>query len=971
MSLVKLSKGQSYAFQAPVINPALPRWAHVQSSLPLFCSANWHEDALRSIRKHTVGYTDAQAKAKAATENSPTTGSPFVSMALRHELAELSWDDTAFEQITEILTKRLQDKTKWRRVTKALIVLYYCVHENPRFEIYCRMNKDLLESLESFEYTFEENKDRGVEVRREARRLLVLLADPDRLENIRTRPNSFRRKKTLKPSKTILLRRRGAFKGFLRDNSSSATTGDDSDSLSSCNAFEPSSIRDRVRHAVSDGIEWKAAMEDIQNIAHRTTCPSDFMDIMESILEVLVTDGHNRHWGTVVKALVLLRCCLTNVSEDVALYFEGRPDILALLRSFQNLGDTELIETAQGALVGDLPNASIPLDEKIAIVVDKPIAKDSLDSKEKSAWNENPPLYTATNPDDDTADPSTPAPSTNEKGSARESYQAAASSVISTDGSRLLPAPPIDWSRLRTPAGNASNISRLLESRDKAADFAAWTKALASRDVVSANASASRPLPTLPVLETEELPTYAPRVTAEAPWRSPSPHLRAIIDIIDGISRNDLQTLDDAESHDADSLMAGSTLVSDDWSSMYLDANSDERASDESSIFQRNGTDEIVIADEFDAPVSEEQPHCPPIDLSTRPTFGMLSARLPALPEAVVLTASGIIASTSCQPKLSVSVPKTLPDIHSSPASPTEHPPSSPLCPAKCLTDLVRRTGEHPFAQGGFSDVWCGELLNQDEGSSEKASLVAVKVLRAVKMRNDDSASDRMQTRMYREVNIWHRLDHLRVVPLRGYSLDLDGTPCLVSPWFENGDVLTYLKKHPFADRRRLVRQVAEGLIYLHSQDVVHGDLKGGNVLVDSSGDASLCDFGLAKLMRNCPTSFTTSNVGMGTLRWCAPELLMESSENKTQATDVWAFAGLALEILTGRVPFYNYNNDIWVTVAIAQGLIPARKDYVELPEDNKFWDVLEACWKTDPSERPSMAELAPAIFNDNMFSAA
>lgn len=180
---------------------------------------------------------------------------------------------------------------------------------------------------------------------------------------------------------------------------------------------------------------------------------------------------------------------------------------------------------------------------------------------------------------------------------------------------------------------------------------------------------------------------------------------------------------------------------------------------------------------------------------------------------------------------------------------------------------------------------------------------------------------------MYREVNIWHRLDHLRVVPLRGYSIDFDGTPCLVSPWFENGDVLTYLKKHPFADRRRLVRQVAEGLIYLHSQDVVHGDLKGGNVLVDSSGDAALCDFGLAKLMRDCPTSFTTSNVGMGTLRWCAPgthkssyrnscpgtdtysvltELLMESGENKTQATDVWAFAGLALEVRLPP-PFNSY----------------------------------------------------------------
>lgn len=67
-------------------------------------------------------------------------------------------------------------------------------------------------------------------------------------------------------------------------------------------------------------------------------------------------------------------------------------------------------------------------------------------------------------------------------------------------------------------------------------------------------------------------------------------------------------------------------------------------------------------------------------------------------------------------------------------------------------------------------------------------------------------------------------------------------------------------------------------------------------------------------------------------------------------------------KILTGRVPFYNYTNDIWITVAISQGRTPARKDYPELPEDNKFWEVLEGCWRADPSERPSMAQLAPAI---------
>ncbi|KAG9025537.1 hypothetical protein FRB95_010063 [Tulasnella sp. JGI-2019a] len=47
-------------------------------------------------------------------------------------------------------------------------------------------------------------------------------------------------------------------------------------------------------------------------------------------------------------------------------------------------------------------------------------------------------------------------------------------------------------------------------------------------------------------------------------------------------------------------------------------------------------------------------------------------------------------------------------------------------------------------------------------------------------------------------------------------------------------------------------------------------------------------------------------------------------------------------QIIADRVLFYNYNADIWTTVAISQELIPARKDYVELSEDNNFWDVLE-----------------------------
>lgn len=126
---------------------------------------------------------------------------------------------------------------------------------------------------------------------------------------------------------------------------------------------------------------------------------------------------------------------------------------------------------------------------------------------------------------------------------------------------------------------------------------------------------------------------------------------------------------------------------------------------------------------------------------------------------------------------------------------------------------------------------------------------------------------------MNREMDIWGRLEHPNVVPLRGYAVEDDGTPQLISPWYSFGDILAYLETHPLADRIKLVRQVASGLGYLHAQNppVIHGDLKSGNVLINKEGDAGLCDFGLSKLLQDYPSAYTSSSLGIGTIRWCAP----------------------------------------------------------------------------------------------------
>lgn len=88
------------------------------------------------------------------------------------------------------------------------------------------------------------------------------------------------------------------------------------------------------------------------------------------------------------------------------------------------------------------------------------------------------------------------------------------------------------------------------------------------------------------------------------------------------------------------------------------------------------------------------------------------------------------------------------------------------------------------------------------------------------------------------------------------------------------------------------------GLQYLHGVSILHGGLKGSNVLVNEEGSAVLSDFSLSKIMEP-DSSFTMSNGLQADLRWMAPEA--QSQQIMSSSTDVYAWAMTALEIVSGR----------------------------------------------------------------------
>ncbi|KAG8894299.1 hypothetical protein FRC00_009164, partial [Tulasnella sp. 408] len=161
------------------------------------------------------------------------------------------------------------------------------------------------------------------------------------------------------------------------------------------------------------------------------------------------------------------------------------------------------------------------------------------------------------------------------------------------------------------------------------------------------------------------------------------------------------------------------------------------------------------------------------------------------------------------------------------------------------------------------------------------------------------------------------------------------------------------------------VRDTLKGLQYLHTRDppIAHGDLKSLNVLINDDRRAVLCDFGLAGAVRRGGHSgLTTSCHFKGSGRWCSPEVLL--GEKRTLESDIWGWACLALEIMTGNPPYYDITNEARLMLVVC-GDPPKRKTPEPVPAPtfpNGLLELLRKCWEFDPYNRPDACTCVAAI---------
>jgi eukaryotic-like serine/threonine-protein kinase len=213
------------------------------------------------------------------------------------------------------------------------------------------------------------------------------------------------------------------------------------------------------------------------------------------------------------------------------------------------------------------------------------------------------------------------------------------------------------------------------------------------------------------------------------------------------------------------------------------------------------------------------------------------------------------------------------------------HATSAPATTAPAVTIDARYRLDALIGRGGMAEVWRGHDLVLERP-------VAVKILR--------DGGDHGGRRFAAEVRALARLSHPGIVRLFDGGT-WQGRPFLVMELVEGGCLADRLARGPLEQdqARRLGIALAAALAHAHARDLVHRDVKPGNVLISASGDPRLGDFGIARI---ADETLSATAAGLGTAAYLAPEQLL--GEEVGPAADVYALGLILLECLTARREF-------------------------------------------------------------------
>mmetsp|Transcript_20367 Transcript_20367/g.28551 ORF Transcript_20367/g.28551 Transcript_20367/m.28551 type:complete len:741 (-) Transcript_20367:10-2232(-) len=239
---------------------------------------------------------------------------------------------------------------------------------------------------------------------------------------------------------------------------------------------------------------------------------------------------------------------------------------------------------------------------------------------------------------------------------------------------------------------------------------------------------------------------------------------------------------------------------------------------------------------------------------------------------------------------------------------------------------------------GGSSSVFSAKVKGQE-------TMVAIKKLFVNKKQQSQLVMN--------EIAIVKQLTHSNIVNFVScYYWDssfwmvleyVDGSPLC--------DVIALNEKLPEPVMSVIVRNVCDGLTYLHAHGIIHRDIKSDNILLSNNGDIKISDFGYSAKLT---AERDKRNTSVGTTHWMAPEVIM--SENAyDHKIDIWSLGILVMEIVEKEPPFFDVPA-LKASILIVSSGIPDFKDPMNMSREIK--DFIKVCTNMEPQKRPEASML-------------
>ncbi|MDQ6871385.1 MAG: serine/threonine-protein kinase [Gemmatimonadota bacterium] len=229
-----------------------------------------------------------------------------------------------------------------------------------------------------------------------------------------------------------------------------------------------------------------------------------------------------------------------------------------------------------------------------------------------------------------------------------------------------------------------------------------------------------------------------------------------------------------------------------------------------------------------------------------------------------------------------------------------------------------------------------------------------------IKILPPEMAASVSAERFRREILTVARLQHPHIVPVLKAG-DLDGLPYFVMPYVDGESLdVTLRRRHTLGVRETLgiMKDVARALAFAHERNVVHRDIKPGNILL-ASGSATVTDFGVAKALSSARRSgekgagLTNTGMSLGTILYMAPEQAAGDPDIDGRA-DIYALGVTAYEMLSGNAPFADLNPREMLTARLTRPPKPLSSVRKDVPAGLER--LIARCLAIDPADRPQTA---------------